>query len=300
MNGRNQTRSLPFALIVIPILFVAIASLQIRIDAQTRTIAQQKEELLLRSGPLLKELSLGYDSLLADIYWTRTVQYYGSKIGKPGERFELLWPLLDITTTLDPKLMVAYHFGAIFLSEPSPTGAERPDLAVELVKRGVAANPDNWGLDADLGFLYYWHLKDYQSASAAYLNGSKKPNAPVLMKIMAAQVAAKGDSPSTSQAIWTELFDTAQDPALKKNAFQHLQSLQAQQDVLELDKYADDYRERYGRYPATVKELYESGILSGIARDPAGIPYIFGPDGKAHLDPKSPIIVEKPSDRSPR
>lgn len=300
MNRRSQTRLLPFVLIVIPILFAAIASLQIRIDAQTRTIAQQKEELLLRSGPLLKELSLGYDSLLADIYWTRTVQYYGSKIGHPGENFELLWPLLDITTTLDPKLMVAYHFGAIFLSEPSPTGADRPDLAVELVKRGVAANPDNWGLDADLGFLYYWHLKDYQSASAAYLNGSKKPNAPVLMKVMAAQVAAKGDSLSTSQAIWTELFDTAQDPALKKNAYQHLQSLQAQQDILELDKYAGDYRERYGRYPATIKELYESGILSGIARDPAGIPYIFGPDGKAQLDPQSPIIVEKPSNRSPR
>ncbi len=50
----------------------------------------------------------------------------------------------------------------------------------------------------------------------------------------------------------------------------------------------------------TVKELYESGILSGIARDPAGIPYIFGPDGKAQLDPNSPVIMEKPLARSPR
>ncbi len=300
MSGQSHTRSVRLALVAVPVLFLAIASLQTRIDAETRTIAQQKEELLLRSGPLLKKLSLGYDSLLADIYWTRSVQYYGTRIGSPGEKFELLWPLLDITTTLDPKLLFAYHFGAVFLSEPTPTGADRADLAVELVKRGVAANPDNWGLDADLGFLYYWHLKNYQEAAAAYLDASGKPNAPIWLKMMAAQVAAKGESFSTSRAIWTELFDTAQNPAVKKNAFQHLQSLQAQQDLLELDKYAGDYRERYGRYPTTVKELYESGILSGLARDPAGIPYIFGPDGKAQLDPKSTVIMEKPSARSPR
>jgi hypothetical protein len=300
MTGQSHTRSVRLALVAIPVLFLAVAALQTRIDAKTRTIAQQEEELLLRSGPMLKKLSLGYDSLLADIYWTRTVQYYGSKIGSPGETFRLLWPLLDITTTLDPKLMVAYHFGAIFLSEPVPTGADRPDLAVELVKRGAAANPDNWGLEADLGFLYYWHLKDYKDAAAAYLEASKKPYAPIWLKMMAAQVAAKGDSFSTSRAIWAEIFETTQDPSVKKNAFRHLQSLQAQQDLLDLDKFAGDYREKYGRYPATVKDLYESKILSALARDPAGIPYIFSPDGKAQLDPKSPIVIEKPLARSPQ
>jgi hypothetical protein len=164
----------------------------------------------------------------------------------------------------------------------------------------VAANPDDWRLDSDLGFLYYWHLKDYEKASAAYLEASKKPGAPVLMKMMAAEVAANGDSFSTSRAIWIEIFETAQNSDVKKNAFQHLQSLQAQQDLLVLDKYAEDYRKRNGRYPATARELYESGILSGVPLDPAGIPYIFGSDGKAQLDPKSPVILDKPLKRSGR
>jgi len=97
MSGQSHIRSVRLALLAVPVLFLAIASLQTRIDAQTRTISQQKEELLLRSGPLLKKLSLGYDSLLADIYWTRSVQYYGARIGSPGEKFELLWPLLDLS-----------------------------------------------------------------------------------------------------------------------------------------------------------------------------------------------------------
>ena len=142
---------------------------------QTRSAAQEKQELLLRSGAALKKLSLGYDSLLADIYWTRAVQYYGTRVGTPGANFDLLWPLLDITTTLDPKLIVAYRFGAIFLSEPGMAGPGRTDLAVELVKRGIAANPDEWHLGTDLGFLYYWRMKDYPDAAAAYFAASKRP-----------------------------------------------------------------------------------------------------------------------------
>jgi tetratricopeptide (TPR) repeat protein len=296
MSARGHSRALRFALLAIPVLFVAIGFLQIRIQGETRTVGQQKEELLLRSGLTLKRLSLGYDSLLGDIYWTRAVQYYGSRVGNHGEKFELLWPLLDITTTLDPNLIVAYRFGAIFLSEPMPTGADRSDLAVELVKKGVAANPNSWELSSDLGFLYYWHLKDYEKASAAYLQGSKIPNAPSWMKMMAAQVAEKGNAFSNSLAIWSELYETTQNEKVKKNALQHLQSLHALQDTFELNKLAEQYRKQYGTYPASMKELYERGLLQGVPLDPAGFPYSFGADGKAQLEPNSPITLPKISE----
>jgi tetratricopeptide (TPR) repeat protein len=296
MSGRSHSRALWFALAVIPALFVAIGFLQMHIAAETRAVGQQKEELLLRSGPMLKRLSLGYDSLLGDIYWTRAVQYYGARVGSRGEKFELLWPLLDITTTLDPNLIVAYRFGAIFLSEPMPTGADRSDLAVELVKKGVAANPNSWELSSDLGFLYYWHLKDYEKASAAYLQGSKIPNAPSWMKMMAAQVAEKGNAFSNSLAIWSELYETTQNEKVKKNAFQHLQSLRALQDTFELDQLAEQYRKQYDRYPTSIKELYERGLLQGVPLDPAGFPYTFGTGGKAQVDPTSPITLPKISE----
>jgi len=99
----NRNRPLWAALGGVPLLFAAIALLQVRMDAETRSAAQEKQELLLRSGAAIEKMSLGYDSLLADIYWTRAVQYYGERVGTPGANFELLWPLLDITTTLDPK-----------------------------------------------------------------------------------------------------------------------------------------------------------------------------------------------------
>src|ERR1700683_1517146 len=260
MSGQSHTRSVRLALVAVPVLFLAIASLQTRIDAQTQTIAQQKEELLLRSGPLLKKLSLGYDSLLADIYWARSAQYYGTRIGSPGEKFELLWPLLDITTTLDPHLMVAYRFGAIFLSEPAPAGAGRPDLAVELVKKGIAANPDQWRLYGDLGLIYSIHLKDYQKAAEAYLEGSKNPKAQIYMKAMAAAVAQKGDSLETAKLIWGEVYSTTDDAQIKKRARQHLESLDAVIDLKNLNQTSETYWEKFGHYPATIQELRDAGL----------------------------------------
>ena len=48
--------------------------------------------------------------------------------------FDLLYPLLDLSTSLDPLFNVAYRFGAIFLAEPHPGGPGRPDLAIALLE----------------------------------------------------------------------------------------------------------------------------------------------------------------------
>ncbi len=288
---RAQTRPLWTAVAFIPVLFLAIAALQQRIDAKTRTVAHERQELLLRSGQAVKNLSLGYDSLLADIYWTRAVQYYGARFGKPGANFDLLWPLLDVTTTLDPHLMPAYHFGAIFLSETGSGGAGRPDLAIELVKRGIAANPSDWHLQTDLGFLYYWDMKDYKNAAAAYLEAGNNPESSVWVKYMAARIAQKGGSLETSRMIWSELYESTKDPNIKKNAARQLQSLKAQDDEAHLDELAAEYRKRFSRYPASIQDMVSAGLLSGAPVDPAGFAYLLGPDGKSRLSPASPIVI---------
>ncbi|MGA2509860.1 MAG: hypothetical protein ABSG27_06475 [Candidatus Acidiferrales bacterium] len=293
MNLPSQKRALWAAIVGVPLLFAAITALQTRIDARTRTEAQQKEELLLRSPGAVQKLSLGYDALVADIYWTRAVQYYGTRVGTEGATFGSLWPMLDICTTLDPKLVVAYRFGAIFLSEPGEGGAGRPDLAIELVKRGIAANPTEWHLNTDLGFLYYWRMRDYHASSVAYLEGSKNPKAPPWLKIMAARVEEKGGSLETSRMIWSEIYDGTRDPTIRDRAAKMLRGLKAEEDELHLDELSDDYQKRFGRYPASTGELRSAGLLPGIPVDPEGYPYVIGPDGKSKLNPQSPVEIPK-------
>ena len=83
--------------------------LQQRIDGQRAAMHQERDELVLRSGKLVKAMSLEYAPLMADIYWTRVVQYYGDKRARHDPDFELLWPLLDLTTTLTASVR---HFWA--------------------------------------------------------------------------------------------------------------------------------------------------------------------------------------------
>jgi hypothetical protein len=298
MSSGNNARVVRIALLTIPVLLVSIALLQRSIDASSAPLQDEKPELVISSGTMLKELSLGYDSLLADIYWTRAVQYFGSRVGIPGANFDLLAPLLNITTTLDPHLMVAYRFGAIFLSEPKPAGAGRADLAVDLVKRGIAANPDQWRLYEDLGLIYSIHLKDYEKAAAAYLEGSKNPNALIYMKVLAAAVAQKGDSIETSKLIWGEVYATTKDKLVRQRALQRLESLDASIGLKQLNESSEDYWRKFGRYPTTMEELRDSGLVRGKLEDPAGYPYVMGPYGVPKLNPKSPIVLD-PDEKMP-
>jgi len=223
MKPRNPIA--PLLLLALPLGFAGIWPLQHGIDARRAALGVERDELLLRSDRLVRVLSLEYAPFVADVYWTRVVQYYGDKRMREETNFDLLWPLLDVTTTLDPQLLVAYRFGAVFLSQPPPAGAGRPDLAVQLIERGIRLNPRYWRLYEDLGFVYYFDVKDYPKASQAFLDGSKVPGAEIWMEVMAARIAAQGESCETSFFLWKDIYDNAADPNIKENALAHLKEL---------------------------------------------------------------------------
>jgi hypothetical protein len=273
--------------------FAVLCVLQVRIDAERQAIHEERDELLLRSPSLVKKMSLEYAPLMGAIYWTRAVQYYGEKYREHDQNLETLWPLLDITTTLDPHLLVAYRFGSIFLSDAPPRGAGRPDLAARLLERGLQENPDQWRLYQDLGNVYYFDAKDYPNASRAFLDGSKNPAAPIWMKAMAAKVAADGESPETSYFLWQDVYQTTTDPTIKKNAESHLRLLKADLDIKAINAMADEYEKHTRRRPMRMSDLVQAGLLKEIPTDAEGYPYVLGERGKAALNLNSPLLEEK-------
>jgi tetratricopeptide (TPR) repeat protein len=280
-------------LLVLPLGFAGIWRLQHRIDAQRASLSEERDDVLLRSGKLVKAMSLEYAPLMADIYWTRVVQYYGNKHVRGQANLELLWPLLDITTTLDPNLLTSYRFGAMFLSQQAPTGAGRPDLAVQLIERGIRENPEYWRLYEDLGFVYYFDLKNYPKASEAFQEGSKKPGAQVWMKVMAAKIAEEGESLETSVFLWKDIYNSSPDPSVKKNALMHLQLIKVKEDCKQLNALADEYEKRFGKRPVRISEMVQAGLLRAIPGDPLGFAYILGEDGKAELNLDSPLLEQQ-------
>jgi hypothetical protein len=279
--------------IVILLGFAGVWRLQHGIDSQLAITRQEQDNLVLRSGPLLKAMSLEYKPLAADLYWTRAVQYYGDKNINGQTNLDLLWPLLDVTTTLDPNLIVAYHFGGMFLSDAPPRGAGKPELGIELLQRGIRENPEYWRFYEDLGFIYYFDLRDYPKAAATFLEGSKIPGAMIWMKTFAARISEKGESLETSAMLWSEIYNSTKDPSVKENAKIHLQLLRARMDCDQLDDLAAEYKKRTGRPPDNIRDLVRAGLLRGVAVDPVGVEYWFDTEGNAQINPTSPLYKEE-------
>src|ERR1019366_10283046 len=128
------------------IVSLAASSFVLHRTDQLRPQAKLDEVPYLSSPQVIKRASLGYDGLMACIYWTRSVQYFGYRHHYYAASYHLLAPLLEITTHLDPHLVVAYEFGTSFLAPKPPHGAGQPERAIELMEYGIQNTPGNWRL----------------------------------------------------------------------------------------------------------------------------------------------------------
>ncbi len=282
-----QAASRRAAAIALIIGFTASVAVRVHLDREVKR--QTTPVMYVTSGETLRRLSFGYQGLLADLYWTRAVQYFGrQKLSGTGD-FGELGQLLRITTELDPHLLIAYRFGAIFLAEKPPAGAGSPDEALALIRRGIAANPSYWRLWQDLGFIYYWDLKDYAQAARAFETGSRQPGADLWMKTLAASVAAEGGEFETSRLLWSEVYSQAANESIRRSAEEHLAAIKAAEDIEQLNRLLAEFAQREKRPAVSMEDLVRAGVLSGQPVDPSGVRYQVGPDGQAVLGPRSRI-----------
>jgi len=252
--------------------------------------------LYLRSGRTADRLALTFDSLVADVYWIRTIQHYGRDYKNRDRtgRFELLEPLLDITTTLDPHFLIAYRFGAIFLSLSPPDGPARPDQAIALLEKGLAANPTRWQLAHDLAFTHYLYTGDYQAATGWFRKAMAMPGAPGWIGPLAATTAASGGDRAGARKMLAELL-AAEEPYIRRAAERTLAQLDALDRIDEVRTRIDLFRSRTGHDPSGWPEMIAAGVIPGPPVDPTGVPFTYDAASKAAaFGPTSPLLPLPP------
>jgi tetratricopeptide (TPR) repeat protein len=258
----------------------------------------EERPLIVRSGATLQRMTRGYNALAADVYWIRTVQYYGGErrareqasVAEDAPLYPQLYPLLDLTTTLDPRFTAAYRFGAILLSEPPPSGPGRPDLAITLLEKALAEQADKWEYMHDIGFVYYWWLQDYAAASEWFDRASKIRGAPWFLRTMAASARTQGGDLRTARTMWYSIRETSDVDWLHRLSERSLMQLDAMEFMDELQGRIDQWMLRYGRVPANWQELVAARLVPDTPLDPSGEAYLLDDTGTMSMSGKSSLL----------
>jgi hypothetical protein len=255
--------------IVILLLLLIIASLAYRIDAQRSPHELIGELMYFPSGFALRAVSMGFYAPLADLVWLRFIQYYGEH-RMTDTRFELMYHILDILTTLDTRFLYAYTLGGLMLTHD----AQRPDQAGVLLKKGMLENQDDWRFPFVHAFINYVFLKEYRVAQTYFKIAAQKPNAPDRTRRWYAFVTfTKVGDLETSLALWVDLYNTTKNPEEKAIAETYIKSIKMQLDIEYLDEKVAKFSEQYGRVPLNLNELLSAGILKKIPEEPHGESY---------------------------
>ena len=196
------------------------------LDAQHRLPLIAEDTLYVRSGEILKRASLGFTGLMADAYWINTTLYFGEKFQQQRDangqfdvsQLDLLKPMLELVTELDPRHVAAYRFGGFFLLYDDPAAA------INFLQQGIRNNPNEWRLYQDLGFAL-WRLGKFHDAAEAYSSGAQLPGAPSWMEPMAATMLAKGGDRETARQLFQQLYEETNDGFVRQVCAEQLQLL---------------------------------------------------------------------------
>ncbi|MGB9797292.1 MAG: tetratricopeptide repeat protein [bacterium] len=184
------------------ILIALVIILQTKIDVY-RVNYRPKE--ITSFGYLSREVLatalMGLREVAAGLLWLKIEDYFHS-----GEH-EKIPPLIRIITWLDPHFIEAYSSGAWQLAWNSEDWRLIPS-AEEFLKEGIQNNPDKYELYADMGWLYYDKVRDYDKAIEWYKRASALPSPPQVKRMLAHSYERAGKIDEAIK-IWKSLIEEA-------------------------------------------------------------------------------------------
>jgi hypothetical protein len=286
-------RSAATSVLAIGVLLGAAVGVQLWRDRGWQPYEPATPVQWFQNAQTTRKLALGFESIMADIYWIRAVVYFGRQrlSDRADKNYDLLFPYLDFVTALDPRFASAYRFGAIFLSEAAPGGPGRPDLAIELLSRGVRRSPDRWEYPHDIAFVYHWTHRDSAAAAAWMRKAADVPGAPLWLKSSAASLLEQGNDRLSARALWAQMRDSADEDWLKRTADLRVAQLDAMEALDQLNEIVWRYEARAGRMPRNWQELVAARVLRSVPLDPAGVAFELDPVNEdVRLSPSSPLF----------
>ena len=232
---------LQIAYSIVSILILYFSSNFLEKFQEPQEIIQKHETLYLPNGTFLKGLSLGYENVLADILWFQTINYFGKHL-KSDRSYEWLSHMCDLVTTLSPKSIHVYKFGATMLAWE----ANDYQKAQLLLDKSIKDNPKDWFLVYVRGFNYMHFLKDPEKAHADFVKSASLPGAHPIVIGLAARSISEIGSDEVAIETMNQMLATTKDPLTVENIKKEINRLQSgiYRKMIENPKKKDEDKEK--------------------------------------------------------
>jgi len=166
-------------------------------------VASADELLYYPSGFMVRRAALGYETAAADVAWLRGIQYYGEH-RITDQKFDMIGHVMGIVGELDPQFTQPYVFGAFVLAQE----LKQPERGIDLLRQGMAANPESWELAFETGFLHYVCRHDYASAASYFARASRMPGHPEYVERFAAFASQRSGNAGMAILLWKRVLAT--------------------------------------------------------------------------------------------
>ncbi len=216
----SNTTFAPFVVLFVAAIAVHLSHLEV-MRLQPHYVSDFHNKRLISKPEVAKAFSLGFDRVLADVFWLQFVQYYGDTNAARFEKFRYAPDYIRLVVKMDPHFLRPYYFASFVLAGDM----NRQSDAEQILKSGIENNPEDWSLPYIAGFNQYLFAENQIKAAKYYRIAAKRPGAPDwlngLAKIM--------ESPMTRRLTgviksWEKIYKSSDHDA-REHARQQLQDL---------------------------------------------------------------------------
>ncbi|MBU1626709.1 tetratricopeptide repeat protein [bacterium] len=188
------------------IIFISLGFISITqqlIKRQYKKGTLRDYPILFRSPEILKGLSFNFSEIFADLIWVRCIRYIYHHY-HIDNKFPYLYDFLNQIVTLSPKFIDVYRLGA----ENLLMAAGDTDGAIELIKKGITHNPNEWILYYKLGQCYHLGKNDQEKAIYYYHVASMIPGSPPFLSDITAKMKSQTNENEIIYEIWEDIYKT--------------------------------------------------------------------------------------------
>lgn len=243
-----------------------------RSDATRQARVLDQELVFLPSAQGVRVASSGFEEVVADLMWVRTVLLFG---GRYDTDDSLVWKewlagMVNTVTELDPQWRTPYQYGGGML-----VVIGQIDASSTVYEKCSRERPEEFWCPFARGMNDSLYKDDQISAGIWLREAAQRPGAPKWYGSAAAALASKGGQRHAGLVYLEEQLGSATDPGVRKNLEYQRNKLRHDELVATWEQEAKAWRDQHGPLERP-EDLAKLGFV--LPENPRGDAWVVGRD----------------------